>query len=536
MKPTTVCLALASALTGLAALPVAGHAKTQTTIAPYLEVAQTVIADIKGGNGDVLTYTSLGGGVDADIRSRRTEVQVSLRYEHQFGWNKNTPDQDVISGIASARTELIRDTLSLEGGALATRVRTDGLSGANNSLAGAGDATTNVYSAYVGPTLTNHVGELSVNAAYRLGYSRVEDNVSVTAPGLPAQDSFTDSVYHSATASVGMQPGNLPFGWSVGVGYDREDASQLDQRYEDKWVRGDVTVPVSRSLALVGGVGYEDLKISQRDALRDSNGFPIISSDGRFVTDKSSPRLLAYDNDGIIWDAGVLWRPSHRTSLEARVGQRYNSMHYVGSFTWQMSNHSSFSLAYFDTIDSFGRALTGNLVALPASFQASRNPFSGDLTGCVQGAQGGGQCFNDTLAGITTANYRHRGVAAQYGVNAGRWNYGAALGYSQRKFLAPNTAVFASINGKKDENYYADVFLGRSFDDNSTLQGSVYANYFDGNLTGTDVTNWGSYVTYNKTIGRRLSAQASLGLDSVDPEQLDEIISALGQIGVRYQF
>ncbi|MEO8723837.1 MAG: hypothetical protein ABI395_10020, partial [Sphingobium sp.] len=493
-------------------------------------------ADIKGGNGDVLTYTSLAAGVDANIRNRRTEVQVSLRYEHQFGWNKNTPDQDVISGIASARVDVIRDKLNIEGGALATRVRADGLSGANNSLASSGGATSNVYSAYVGPTLTTHIGEMSVNAAYRLGYSRVEDKVSVTAPGVAAQDSFSDSVYQSATASVGMQPGNLPFGWSLGVGYDREDASQLDQRYEDKWVRADVTLPVSRTLAVVGGVGYEAIKISERDALRDSGGFPVVGSDGRFVTDKSSPRLLAYDNDGIIWDAGVLWRPSRRTSLEARVGRRYNSIHYVGSFSWQATSHSSFSLVYFDTIDSFGRALTGNLVALPSGFQAARNPFSGDLTGCVQGSQGGGQCFNDSLSGITTANYRHRGLAAQYSTRAGRWNWGAGLGYSQRKFLAPNAAIFASINGKKDENYYADLFLGRSFEDNSGLEGSLYANYFNGNLSGTDVTNWGSYVTYHKTIGNRLSAQASLGLDAVDPQELNEIITALGQIGLRYQF
>lgn len=528
---------LVSLIAAAAAIgPQAAFAKSHANVAPYLEVDQTVLADIKGGNGGVLTYTSVAAGVDANLTTRRAEVQVSLRYEHQFGWNKNTPDQDVISGIATARVGVIRDQLSIEGGALATRVRSDGYTGANNSLAGAGGATTNVYSAYVGPTLTTHVGELSVNAAYRLGYSRVEDDVTVTAPGLPVQDSFSDSIYQSATASVGMQPGNLPFGWSLGVGYDREDASQLDQRYEDKWVRGDVTVPVSRTLAAVGGVGYEKVRISERDALRDINGLPIISSNGRFVTDKASPRLLAYDSDGIIWDAGVMWRPSRRTSLEARVGRRYGGMHYVGSFSWQATSHSSFSLAYFDSIDSFGRSLTGNLVALPASFQAARNPFSGDLTGCVQGTDGGAQCFNDTLSGITTANYRHRGVVGQYTTKAGRWSWGAGAGYSQRKFLAPNAAIFASINGTKDENYYANLFLGHSFDDNSQLTGSLYANYFDGAVVGTDVANWGSYVTYNKAIGKRLSAQASLGLDAVDPEQLNEIISALGQVGVRYQF
>ena len=60
-------------------------------------------------------------------------------------------------------------------------------------------------------------------------------------------------------------------------------------------MRGDVTVPVGPTLALVGGVGYEDVEISSRDAVRDGDGDPVIGADGRYVTDKSAPRVIAYD-------------------------------------------------------------------------------------------------------------------------------------------------------------------------------------------------------------------------------------------------
>ncbi|MBP6029843.1 MAG: hypothetical protein KA533_00270 [Sphingobium sp.] len=523
-----------TALTAAVLHPALAHARTE--VHPYIEASQTFVANLKGGAEDVLTYTSLAAGVDATFQTARTEVRADARYEHQFGWGKRAPDSDILSGMLRGRYAVIPDKLSIEGGALATRVRTDGLSSANGgTLITAGDSVSQLYSLYAGPTLTTHVNDLSVNAAYRIGYTRIEDDVNLAVGGIPAFGVFDESVYQSATASVGMQPGPLPFGWAIGVGYDREDASELDQRYQDKWIRGDVTVPVSPTLALVGGVGYEDIIIDQRAALVDGAGNPVLDGKGRLISDTSVPRLIAYDTEGLIWDAGVLWRPSRRTSLEARVGERYDSMHYIGSFTWRASPHSLFQIAYFDRIDSFGRALHGNLVALPTDFIAARNPFSGDLTGCVSG-QSGGTCLNNTLAAINGSNFRHRGIAAQYGWTGRRWNWGAAGGWSQRKFLAPRGSIFSTVNGAHSDYYYGQVFGGHKIDIASTLGASLYANYLDAPAGGIDVSNYGAYTTYNRQFGRHLSAQASLGLDALDTTAIETIVNLLGQVGVRYTF
>jgi len=511
-------------------------AQARTDVIPYIELDQTFITNLKGGSDDVLTYTSVAAGVEALVATPRAEAVVNLRYEHQFGWNKQTPDSDILSGIARARYSAIQDKLSIEGGAMATRVRTDGYSTGTGSLVTAGDSTTHVYSLYAGPTFSSEVGDATVNAAYRIGYTRVEDDVNVTIGGVPALGVFDESVYHNATASVGMQPGPLPFGWSLGVAYDREDATELDQRYESKQVRGDITVPVTSTLALVGGVGYEDIEISQRAALLDGTGNPVVSSKGRLISDTSVPRLISYDADGLIWDAGVLWRPSHRTTLEARVGRRYQSTHYIGNFSWRASPRSLLQISYFDRIDSFGRVMNGALVGLPTSgFDVLRNPFSGDINGCVSGEEGG-SCFNDALAAISGTNYRNRGLSGQYSWTGRRWNWGAGLGYSRRKFIAPSGSIFSTVNGATDEYYFGEAFAGVKLDPNSTLGASLYANYFDASSGGIDITNYGSYVSYNRLFGRRLSARASLGLDALDTSDLDTIISLLGQVGVRYQF
>jgi hypothetical protein len=532
-------IASAASLLALALVAVASPAAAQSgsgrqvNIAPYLGIDQIAIAPLKGDQ-DVLTYTNISAGVTADVRTRRYEVVADVRYDHSFGWGRQATDSDVISGILQTQVNLARG-LSLNAGGLASRVRADGFSGpvvGNNTL------TSQIYSGYIGPSYATKVGDFDVAASYRLGYTRIEDGVKTALPGVPSGGAFNDSWTHNLGASVGFGPGTvLPVGLIASGGYSREDARQLDQRFEDIWGRLDATLPVAPTVALVGGVGYEKIKISQRSPLIDSvTGVPIVTSSGRYVTDESSPRALLYDQDGIIWDAGVLWRPNHRTSLEARVGQRYGSMSYSGSFVWT-GRDSSFALVLFDGIGSFGRVINSNVASLSSNgLNVIRNPFTGDFGGCAFSATGGGQCFNDSLTGITDANFRYRGVTAQYATRAGPWNWGVGAGYSQRKFITPSgDTVF--VGGTRDENWWGSASLGYTIDGQSSVDGTVYANYF--NAAGTnraDTTNYGGFASYNRRLGRRLTASASVGIDAAKADDFDSIITAMGQLGLRYGF
>lgn len=524
-----VCLAAIAA----AATPAFAQSDAQrrVDVTPYLGVDQVVMAPLKGG-GDVLTYTNVTAGLTAEIQNRRVEAVADLQYNHSFGWGSQAPDQDVISGIVSAQLNVARG-LSLHAGGLATRVRTDGLSGAtpfNDS-----SYTSQVYAGYVGPSYATQVGDINLNASYRLGYARVEDDTDADFPGALPSGSFADSWSHNLTGSVGFAPGTLlPVGLTASAGYSREDASQLDQRFEDKWGRVDAVLPVSRTLALVGGVGYEQIEISQRSPVLDSDGVPLIRN-GRYVTDKSSPRALIYEFDDIIWDAGVLWRPSRRTALEARVGERYGGMTYQGSFTWQ-GHDSSFALVVFDGIDSFGRMIMGDVAALSgSSLNVVRNPFTGDLTGCAFSTAGGGQCFNDALSGITDANFRYRGVSAQYALQRGQWGWGVGAGYSQRKFITPRGQAVL-IRGSRDENWYGNASMTYSFNDRDSIDTVFYVNYFDASGGRPDVTNYGAFTSYYKSVTRRLSASASVGVDGAKADDIDTVIAAMGQVGLRYSF
>ncbi|MBA3897316.1 MAG: hypothetical protein H0X36_09345, partial [Sphingomonadaceae bacterium] len=250
MRSSPLFIAAIGALT----LAAPAHAERRAVeVHPYLEVDQTVLSDLKHGGGTV-TYTSVAAGIDASVSTRRSEGQIAYRYERRFSESNGAGDGDIHTGLARARTWIAPNLLQLEGGALATRTRTDIRGFAPNPLIGNPDNVSQLYSAYLGPTLSTRVGDLNVGAAYRFGYTKVESHDrGLTAPGQPLLDLFDDSTSHVATASVGMGSGVLPFGWTVSGGYDREDASQLDQRFESENVRADLVVPVTPTVAAVGG-------------------------------------------------------------------------------------------------------------------------------------------------------------------------------------------------------------------------------------------------------------------------------------------
>src|SRR3546814_6657634 len=98
-----------------------------------------------------------------------------------------------------------------------------------------------------------------------------------------------------------------------------------------------------------------ELETSQKDPLLDADGNPVVDDDGRFVADPASPQRIAYRTDGIYWDAGVVWRPSTRTQLEAHVGRRYDSWVYFGTLSHAMSETRGMRVVVYDPVDTFGQ-------------------------------------------------------------------------------------------------------------------------------------------------------------------------------------
>jgi hypothetical protein len=514
-----------------------GNGGARTTVQPYLEAAQVITAELSPGN-DVLTYSSLAAGVDATIAGRRTQGQVSLRYERRIGWGNAGADGDAVTGIARVRHDILPRSLSIEAGALAARTRVEGSGGSSLNPVNSGDAVTQVYSFYAGPSFSTHAGEVALSGSAAVGYNRVESPDALSlAPGQPRVDVFDDSVTTSAQLAAGIRPGAvLPVGMTLSGAYAREDISNLDQRVEDAHVQLDLLYPISIDLALVAGVGYESVQVSSRDAVRDINGDPVVGADGRFITDHSAPRVIGYDVDGLIWDAGVMWRPSRRTSLSATVGRRYGSTSYTGSFAWAPDDRRSVNVSVYDTVSGLGGAMNRALRDLPTDFEVTRNPVTGNLNGCVT-APRNGLCLNNALSSVSSGAFRSRGISMSYSQRLGRLSAGLGLGYDRRKFLAAPGTVLALANGVIDENWFLGGSLSGPLGREAGFNTSVYANWYQSGFSSAgDANAYGANASYYRNLTDRLIATAAISVDGIERKVLDDEWFASALLGLRYNF
>lgn len=541
MRILTGTLVAGIATLGLAAPAFAQEAQgsredRRVTVQPYIEVSQILTAQLTP-ESDQLTFTQVAAGIDTNVRGRNSGASVSLRYERNIGYGDDAVDTDTVSGIARGYLSVIPQALTLQAGGLATRTRVDGNGAVSPNPLVSDDATNQIYSVYAGPEFQTRAGAFEIAGNAQVGYNRFEANDAVFNSAGEQVDVFDDSTTYSGRLAVGTRPGDLlPVGIAVSAGGFQEDISNLDQRTRDVFVRGDVTIPISPTFAVVGGVGYEDVEVSSRDALRDAAGNPIFDESGRLVTDSSSERLVAFEVDGLLWDAGVLWRPSARTSLEARVGRRYDSTTYYGTFSYVPNDRSSLAVNVYDGVSGFGGVLNNSLSQLSSDFQAQRNPLSGDFGGLVQSDDGVG--LINPLGSIRSSAFRGRGVAASYQQSIGRLNAAIGVGYDRRSFIAAQDSVLASVDGVVDESYYITGALSRDIGRSGTLATNAYVNFFQTNGDDNgDLTAFGASAAYSRTIASRLSARAAVAVDYFDSEFSDEdFATATALLGLRYDF
>jgi len=513
--------------------------ETRTSIHPYLEVEQVLSADLNGG--DTLTYTTVGGGIDANIRGRRVTATISYNYQRRIAWNGDMNDDDVHSGLAAAQVQIVPGTLTFDAGALAVRSHGD-LNVPVPGFQSSDDPNlVQVYSIYAGPTLSTRVGPVAVGASYRLGYVHVDDESLSNRSRVPGQarnNRYDSSTVHSAQVHAGMKPGELPVGWTASAGYEREDNDLFDATNEAMYVRGDLVVPISHSLAVTGGAGYEKLKASQQDILRGSNGLPVIGPDGELFADPSRPRLLAYDQSGLIWDVGVIWRPNRRTELQARVGRRYGGMTYVGSFEHRISEAYAVTASVYDQVTSFGRLLISDLNGMPRDFKIGRNRLGGARGGCVFGNDPGtGACFDDALQAINNASFRHRGANILLSGGRGPWSFGVGAGYARRNYFGAGNGQPFDLANVVDESFTVEGSAERQLSSNSSVAVDSYVGWYnsgqagEGSSRGAGIT--GSY--YRTFMNGHLEGSAQAGLYNVHSGDFDSTVASI-LFGLRYYF
>ena len=535
---SSVSVGLAAGVALLAAVGVNGAPRT--SVQPYLEIQQVVTADFN--DGDVLTYTGVGGGIDAHLEGRRVAATISYNYQHRIGWNGSIDDDDSHSGLAAVHVDAVPGLLALDAGAMATRASADPRNPTANFRTVDDPGTAEIYSAYAGPTLNTRAGPLNIGAAYRLGIVYVDDQslAGGLPPGRQPIDRYSSSTVHNATVSVGMDPGQLPIGWTVGAGYVREDMDSLDSTFEGKYVRGDVVLPISPTLALTAGGGFEDMSSSQDDVVRTVGGVPVVGPNGRLIADPTKPRLHTFGESGLIWDAGVLWRPSPRTELQARVGHRYGGTTFTGSLEHRINKSYALSASVYDNVSSFGRLLVTDLAGVPQSFKIRRDQLSGSPIGpggCIFGTDPGtGACFDDALQSIDNFNFRNRGANVMLSGGRGPWSYGIGAGYANRRYFVPPDSDFI-LEGVTDHSFSISASASRQLTRDSSFGVEGFAGWYDSGIVGED-GSFSSGITANysrRLFLDRLRANVAAGIYTSKAGEFDSTVGSI-LFGLGYAF
>jgi len=123
-------------------------------------------------------------------------------------------------------------------------------------------------------------------------------------------------------------------------------------------------------------------------------------------------------------------------------------------------------------------------------------------------------------------SYSHRG-----------WDTALGVGYSRRSFIASQLGALASVDGLVDQNYYANLSIGKQIDNRSSFDANIYANLLNsGFADASNVLGVGANAAYYRQIIPGLSGTAAVGLDSFRQEGFDSELTASALLGLQYDF
>jgi uncharacterized protein (PEP-CTERM system associated) len=142
--------------------------------------------------------------------------------------------------------------------------------------------------------------------------------------------------------------------------------------------------------------------------MRLSRKFSLISSLGWETIDDPT---LTDEPNGVIWEVGFSAQPSSRSSIEATIGDRFETTTYGLDASYRLSSRSNMSASYSETITTSQEQLNENLDFLVSDgaggFIDSRTGLAFNSSGSELGFQT--SIFRQKVFGFTVNSTRRRG-------------------------------------------------------------------------------------------------------------------------------
>lgn len=508
-------------------------------IGAFIDTQQVAETQLHGPGEDDVTYTEVSGTLTAQIKNRRIVASGTYRLSYRMPEAGDVGKSFNQDGLMRLQANVIDEWLTMETGAIVTRSRVDATGAAPQFNFGDPKNLAQTYSAFAQPTISHRLGDLGLGLSYRYAYTQNETTQDAPTTSGPINDRFDSSKTQRVTLDLGMDPGALPFGWKVASEYRHENTTNLAEHFRSFNMIGEVRVPLAdKPIALVASGGYEQIRTSERSALLDPvTGLPVRGKGGRFVVDPASPRLLTYDVSGLVANAGVIWKPSRRTRMEARVGRRYGDLSVTGLVELRPNERSGLTFIVSDRVESFGQGISDGLAGTPPAIDVSQVDPASPYQQCVFGkTKGSGQCLNGALGQASASSYRERAANIIFVRSMRIWTFSGSLGYSRRDYIDnPNSPV--SLDGVVDESFFGNMTFGRPLSRTSGLSFSFSGNLFkNGQVGAADVMSGSFSTNYYQSFGRGIRMQASVAVDGSKQDGTATDVSGRARLGLQYRF
>lgn len=515
----------------------AAHAD-RPQIGAFFDIQQVADAQLHGPGADDVTYTEVAGNLAAQITNRRITLSGTYRLSYripEMGEIEKSLNQD---GLLRFNALVIDEWLNIGGGAIITRSRVDPSGAAPASNVGNGKNLAQTYSSYLEPTIAHRIGDFQLGLTYRYAYTKNEGSQQVFSVGPPV-NRFDSSKSQTVQSRIGMENSSLPFDWTLVSDYRHENTTNQAEHFRGINAIGEIKWPIARTVALVASGGYEKTRISQREALLDPiTGIPVLGDDGRFIVDPASPRVLTYDMAGLVGDAGIIWRPTRRTRLEARAGYRYGGLTFSGLLETKPSDRTGLTVIVTDRVESFGQGVSNNLAGSPAGLDLSQSldPNS-SYQDCLFGKQAGtGRCLGGTLGQAAASSYRERAANVIFTRAMRQWSVTGSVGYTRRTYFDdPNSPV--SLAGIVDQSFFGNLGIQTQLSRVSGVSFSFAGNLFkNGQVGAADVVSGSASANYYRSFGRGIQLQALVAVDASKQDGITADVSGRAQLGLNYRF
>lgn len=525
----------------------AAPATARVEIDPSIELRQVFDLPI---DDDFTTYSEAVIGVDGAIQTRRVHGQLSYRFAQRFEEVGDIANNQSHSLIARGDADVIPGTLRVDAGAFATflnrdlRRRVSFDDDANNgNLA-------QTYSAYVAPSFHQRLGAFAeFDATYRIAYVNVDEaDVSRLGGGVGGVDTqlgaYADSVNQSLDARFGNREASGKFRWDLAGSAQDERTDRLDQHYRSYLGRVELEYALNRDFALLGSVGYEDIKSSEEQILTDAAGVPLVDAEGHFIIDPNAPRRVSYDQDGLVYDGGFRWTPSRRTFLQIRVGKRFGEFNVNGQLRYEPSPRLGVTASWSESVSTFGQLLTQDFNGVPVSFFIPGGNRVG-FGGCILGVDPAtGTCLLNWTQSITNATFRNQ--AGQLIIETKRGATRASLSaiYTKRRYVdtqqlqAPGSPpVDPSLANRADETISLIAGVDRDLGAGRHLSASLHGDRYRFALSHARADYYaGLWTAYRQLINRHLDARVTSSItrrfSKIDKDRTDAVVTA----GLVYHF